>query len=136
MSGVCLEPKIGTSSGNFTLSAWISGCLKFLKKILHILCFPYIYIIRCSFPEDFIECTFFMLYSMFENQRLSEKVAFSYEKSAWSIWRICCKAVILHPLSREKRRWVEMLNGDEVLDRRPSRIFFWKKLQKVLVVQK
>ena len=31
-------------------------------------------------------------------------------KSASRIWSICCKAVLLHPLSREKRGTVEMLN--------------------------
>ena len=32
-----------------------------------------------------------------------------------NIWQICCKAVILHPLSRGKRDEVEMLKtGDEV----------------------
>ena len=38
------------------------------------------------------------------------------EKSAGSIWQICCKAVLLHPLSREKRGTVEMLERDEVLN--------------------
>ena len=53
------------------------------------------------------------------------------------IWSICCKAVILHPLSREKRGTVEMLNRDEVLNLPLSKkTFFEKKLQKVLVVQK
>ena len=37
------------------------------------------------------------------NQRVSEKLAKSCKKVAWNIWQICCKAVILHPLSREKR---------------------------------
>ena len=44
------------------------------------------------------------------NQRLSEKIAKTLKKVVANIWQICCKAVILHPLSREKRRWVEMLN--------------------------
>ena len=34
-----------------------------------------------------------------------------------NIWWVCCKAVILHPLSRGKRDEVEMLKtGDEVLN--------------------
>ena len=44
------------------------------------------------------------------NQRVSKKFAESLKKVVANIWQICCKAVILHPLSREKRRWVEMLN--------------------------
>ena len=44
------------------------------------------------------------------NQRLSKNFAKKYKKVGGNIWQICCKAVILHPLSREKRRWVEMLN--------------------------
>ena len=37
------------------------------------------------------------------------------KKVGMNIWRICCKAVILHPLSRGKRDEVEMLKtGDEV----------------------
>ena len=44
------------------------------------------------------------------NQRLSEKIAKKCKKVGGNIWQICCKAVILHPLSREKRGWVEMLN--------------------------
>ena len=44
------------------------------------------------------------------NQWVSKKFAESLKKVDAKIWRICCKAVILHPLSREKRRWVEMLN--------------------------
>ena len=38
------------------------------------------------------------------NQQLSEKEAESLKKEDANIWQICCKAVILHPLSREKRR--------------------------------
>ena len=44
------------------------------------------------------------------NQRLSEKIAKKCKKVGVKIWQICCKAVILHPLSREKRDEVEMLN--------------------------
>ena len=44
------------------------------------------------------------------NQRLSKNFAKKYKKVGGNIWQICCKAVILHPLSRGKRRWVEMLN--------------------------
>ena len=44
------------------------------------------------------------------NQRVSKKFAESLKKVVANIWQICCKAVILHPLSREKRRWVEILN--------------------------
>ena len=73
----------------------------------------------------------------FENQWLSGKTAKKYEKRVADVWRICRKAVILHPLSREKRRWVEILNKDEVLNLTASKkTFFKKKLQKVLVVQK
>ena len=44
------------------------------------------------------------------NQRLSEKIAETLKKVVANIWQICCKAVILHPLSRGKRDRVEMLN--------------------------
>ena len=44
------------------------------------------------------------------NQRVSKKFAESLKKVVAKIWQICCKAVILHPLSREKRRRVEILN--------------------------
>ena len=44
------------------------------------------------------------------NQLVSEKIAKTLKKVVANIWRICCKAVILYPLSREKRRWVEILN--------------------------
>ena len=44
------------------------------------------------------------------NQRLSEKIAKKCKKVGGNIWQICCKAVILHPLSRGKRDEVEMLN--------------------------
>jgi len=40
----------------------------------------------------------------FENQRLRQIIAKKYEKSVADVWRICRKAVVLHPLSREKRR--------------------------------
>ena len=52
---------------------------------------------------------------MSANQLLSEKLAKKCKKVGLNIWRICCKAVILHPLSRGKRDEVEMLKtGDEV----------------------
>ena len=73
----------------------------------------------------------------FEYQRLRRKFAKKYEKRVADVWSICRKAVILHPLSREKRGTVEMLNRDEVLNLTASKkTFFEKKLQKVLVVQK
>ena len=52
----------------------------------------------------------------FENQQVRKKDSFSMKKRGVNVWRICCKAVILHPLSREKRGTVEMLNRDEVLN--------------------
>ena len=66
----------------------------------------------------------------FENQWLRRKYAKKHEKSVVEIWRICCKAVLLHPLSREKRRWVEILNKDEVFNLTASKKTFWKKLWK------
>ena len=52
---------------------------------------------------------------MSTNQRVSKKVKESHKKVGVKIWWICCKAVILHPLSRGKRDEVEMLKtGDEV----------------------
>ena len=50
---------------------------------------------------------------MSTNQRVSKKFAESLKKGGINIWQICCKAVILHPLSRGKRDEVEMLKtGD------------------------
>ena len=70
------------------------------------------------------------------NQQVSEKVVENSKKVGLNIWRICCKAVILHPLSRGKRDEVEMLEtGDEVLTSTIEKKFS-KKLEKVLVVQK
>ena len=37
------------------------------------------------------------------NQLVSKKFAKTLKKVVANIWQICCKAVILHPLSREKR---------------------------------
>ena len=52
---------------------------------------------------------------MSANQRVSEKEIEKCKKVGLNIWWICCKAVILHPLSRGKRDEVEMLKtGDEV----------------------
>ena len=48
----------------------------------------------------------------FEYQRLRRKFAKKYEKRVADVWRICRKAVILHPLSREKR------GGNEILRQR------------------
>ena len=73
----------------------------------------------------------------FENQPLSRYPRKKHEKRVANAWSICCKAVILHPLSREKRGTVEMLNRDEVLNLPLSKkTFFEKKLLKSLVVSK
>ena len=73
----------------------------------------------------------------FEYQTVTWITAKYLQKSAGNIWSICCKAVILHPLSREKRGGNEILNKDGVLDLAAlKKIFSKKKLQKVLVVQK
>ena len=59
------------------------------------------------------------------------------KKVGMNIWRICCKAVILHPLSRGKRDEVEMLKQREgKTDFRFEKQNCQKKLEKVLVVQK
>ena len=72
----------------------------------------------------------------FENQRVKWKDANFQQKSVSYVWYICRKAVLLHPLSREKRRWVEMLKTgirSWTTDRKNFlKIFSWK----VLVVQK
>ena len=52
------------------------------------------------------------------------------------VWSICRKAVLLHPLSREKRRWVEILNKVREFDPATSKKLFEKNFEKVLVVQK
>ena len=64
------------------------------------------------------------------NQRLSEKIAKKCKKVGGNIWQICCKAVILHPLSREKRRWVEILNKGTETWASTSKKLFWKFLLK------
>ena len=40
---------------------------------------------------------------MSANQRVSGNVAEKMKKVGMNIWLVCCKAVILHPLSRGKR---------------------------------
>ena len=73
----------------------------------------------------------------FENQPLSRYPRKKHEKRVANAWSICCKAVSLHPLSREKRGTVEMLNRDEVLNLATSKKkLFEKNFEKVLVVQK
>ena len=66
----------------------------------------------------------------FENQPLSRYPRKKHEKRVANAWSICCKAVILHPLSREKRGTVEMLNRDEVLNLTASKKLFLKKTSK------
>ena len=72
----------------------------------------------------------------FEYQRLRRKFAKKYKKRVADVWRICRKAVILHPLSREKRGTVEILNKDGVLNLPLQKKLFKKNFEKVLVVQK
>ena len=45
----------------------------------------------------------------FANQRLIFFLANSFKKVGLNVWLICFKALILHPLSREKGNAVEML---------------------------
>ena len=68
---------------------------------------------------------------MSANQRFSGKVAEKCKKVGLNIWLICCKAVILHPLSRGKRDEVEMLKtGDEVWTSTAWKEIFKKNLEK------
>ena len=68
---------------------------------------------------------------MSTNQRVSGKVAEKCKKVGLNIWWICCKAVILHPLSRGKRDEVEMLKtGDEVRTSTAWKEIFKKNLEK------
>ena len=60
----------------------------------------------------------------FENQLLTVELQKSMRKSASRIWSICCKAVLLHPLSREKRGTVDMLERNEVLNLPLQETFF------------
>ena len=48
----------------------------------------------------------------FDNQRVMENLAETWQKSVCDVWRICYKALILHPQSREMRNEVEILNED------------------------
>ena len=66
----------------------------------------------------------------FENQRVKRSIAKKSKKSVFIVWRICCKAVILHPLSREKRGTVEMLKRNRVLNLPLQKTFFEKKTSK------
>ena len=50
-----------------------------------------------------------MLYGIFWESMTYGRSCIFLQKSVSRIWSICCKAVLLHPLSREKRRWVEIL---------------------------
>ena len=59
------------------------------------------------------------------------------KKSVSNLWSICCKAVLLRPLSREKRGTVEMLERNGALSLPlQEKTFFEKIFRKVLVVQK
>ena len=72
----------------------------------------------------------------FVNQRLRDKAAKNREKTRRSIWLICLKALILHPLSREKRITIEILNKRQSDKLPPFKKTFEKNLEKVLVVEK
>ena len=68
---------------------------------------------------------------MSTNQQVSGKVAEKCKKVGLNIWRICCKAVILHPLSRGKRDEVEILKQREgKTDFRFEKQIFQKNLKK------
>ena len=83
------------------------------------------------FPSVILWCT-----ACFENQSLRCTGAKSLQKSVSLIWRVKGKAVLLHPLSREKRRWaLKCWTRIKVLNLRWKN-FFWNFPWKVLVVQK
>ena len=65
----------------------------------------------------------------FDNQRLKKKMRILFKKRGWKIWSICYKAVILHPLSREKCGWA-LKWWKEVEVERPFKKNFLKKTSK------
>ena len=62
------------------------------------------YKIKVKQLSVWIIASFLCSTASFEYQRFRRKFAKKYEKRVVDVWRICRKAVILHPLSREKRR--------------------------------
>ena len=74
---------------------------------------------------------FFCFTASFENQRVMWTDAKSLQKSVSNVWLICYKTVLLHPLSREKRRWVlKYWNEVKVTNLHWKKLFFWKFLLK------
>ena len=88
------------------------------------------YKIKVKQLSIWIIASFLCSTASFENQWLSGKTAKKYEKRVADVWRICRKAVILHPLSREKRRWVEILNKGTEKRASTSKKTFLKKTSK------
>ena len=60
----------------------------------------------------------------------------SLKKPCMKVWWICFKALILHPLSREKGDTVDMLRREKVMNDRLMKTFWNFFFKKVLVVQK
>ena len=88
---------------NINLFIKIGLLLFFFLGALHFMFSLYIIIRYNRFPMREYGYIF-MLKNISMNQRLSCKVSFSDKKRVKSIWQICFKAVLLHPLSREKCR--------------------------------
>ena len=71
----------------------------------------------------------------FANQRLIFFLANSFKKVGGNVWLICFKALILHPLSREKGDAVEILEQRKGYEQPVNENFLKNISQKVLPVQ-
>ena len=71
----------------------------------------------------------------FANQRLIFFLAKFFKKVGRNVWRICFKALILHPLSREKGNAVEILEQREGNEQPVNKNFPKNISQKVLPVR-
>ena len=74
-------------------------------------------------------------FNPFANQRLIFFLAKFFEKVGGNVWWICFKALILHPLSREKGNAVEILEQREGNEQPVNKNFLKNISQKVLPVQ-
>ena len=71
----------------------------------------------------------------FANQRLIFSLANFFKKVGRNVWLICFKALILHPLSREKGNAVEILEQRKGYEQPVNKNFLKNISQKVLPVQ-
>ena len=74
-------------------------------------------------------------FNSFANQRVIFFLTNSFKKVGRNVWLICFKALILHPLSREKGNAVEILEQRKGYEQPVNENFLKNISQKVLPVQ-